>query len=649
MIPQHINQQNQMTSQQHLLSQGQVLPNGQMQSHGQLLSQNHGLSQNDSMQGSMYPMSSSGATNSNQNGLQAQSLMQTQQPQFQQPQYEQQTTYGEQHQLHRHVQTHMLPSGQTVYVNAQPQHSYGYPSVQYHQQTQQPHMVHHAIPGTMPSDAQQYLSVVSMQGGGGPMQTLPPGRTYAFWQPDGQTGGQTLTILNPHGPHGIPIATTQGGEANGEQKRRHQRGPPHHGGTRGKEKGGKPRRGEKGPGRSKTSSSQSYDSVLEEFKSKKNNRDWTVYRIEGHVVDFCQDQNGSRFLQQRIEVGDIGEKQIVLREVLSSIPTLRNDVFGNYVVQKLLDFGTPSMRAAVHATMEGEMLQLSLQMYGCRVVQKALETLDELTLSKLLAEFQNHVLSCVHDQNGNHVIQKCVEVVSERAKQALSNGDELRAKSLTEQIDFIVDDVLRNVISLSCHPYGCRVLQRIVEHCIEPEKNMALNEIKKHHRTLLGDQYGNYVIQHVLQFGRCIDRDSILQIVIENGLLLLSTQKFASNVVEKLLKFGNDDQRRAVVREMLKHVDESTGGAPQSNDMQNCSVALLMVRDPYANYVVQTTLDVISDSEEKRLLLAELNSHSAELVRIFFTISRMTTVPHDVLLIQKSYTFAKHIVMKLEA
>lgn len=40
-----------------------------------------------------------------------------------------------------------------------------------------------------------------------------------------------------------------------------------------------------------------------------------------------------------------------------------------------------------------------------------------------------------------------------------------------------------------------------------------------------------------------------------------------------------------------------------------------MVRDAYANYVVQTTLDVIAEGEEKRLLMEELNSHSVELVR----------------------------------
>jgi hypothetical protein len=39
-----------------------------------------------------------------------------------------------------------------------------------------------------------------------------------------------------------------------------------------------------------------------------------------------------------------------------------------------------------------------------------------------------------------------------------------------------------------------------------------------------------------------------------------------------------------------------------------------MVRDAYANYVVQTTLDVVAEGEEKRLLLEELNAHSTQLV-----------------------------------
>ncbi len=61
-------------------------------------------------------------------------------------------------------------------------------------------------------------------------------------------------------------------------------------------------------------------------------------------------------------------------------------------------------------------------------------------------------------------------------------------------------------------------------------------------------------------------------------------------------------------------VDDRTG-EPVPDGIEGTSVVLLMVRDAYANYVVQTTLDVVSDEREKNMLMKELNSHSTELVR----------------------------------
>jgi len=362
--------------------------------------------------------------------------------------------------------------------------------------------------------------------------------------------------------------------------------------------------------------------LLEEFRMAKN-RSWTTNDIKGHIVEFCQDQNGSRFIQQRLEVADDAEKMLVMAEVLPSVRRLRNDVFGNYVVQKLLEHGTKSMQIELKKSLEGEVYTLSMQIYGCRVVQKALECLEDSELPSILDEFRGHVVSCIHDQNGNHVIQKCIEVMSNKSKIAQEAGDVKPAAEFRDHIQFIIDCALETVAPLSCHPYGCRVLQRILEHSIDPQKSRALNIILKCHKVLLDDQYGNYVIQHVLQFGRNSDRDSILKIIQESGLLALSRQKFASNVVEKLLKFGSPFHRNAIVREMLKVVH---GKGSSNEDGKGCSVALLMVRDAYANYVVQTTLDVVPEGEEKRLLLEELNRNSAQL---------------------RNFTFAKHIVAKL--
>jgi len=58
------------------------------------------------------------------------------------------------------------------------------------------------------------------------------------------------------------------------------------------------------------------------------------------------------------------------------------------------------------------------------------------------------------------------------------------------------------VFSLSTHPYGCRVIQRILEHCNLEQTSAILDELLSNIEPLLQDQYGNYVIQHVLEHGK---------------------------------------------------------------------------------------------------------------------------------------------------
>jgi hypothetical protein len=54
--------------------------------------------------------------------------------------------------------------------------------------------------------------------------------------------------------------------------------------------------------------------------------------IIGHVAEFCGDQHGSRFIQQKLETATDDEKEAIFSELApSSFLSLMTDVFGNYV------------------------------------------------------------------------------------------------------------------------------------------------------------------------------------------------------------------------------------------------------------------------------------------------------------------------------
>ncbi|XP_043700604.1 pumilio homolog 1-like [Telopea speciosissima] len=335
-------------------------------------------------------------------------------------------------------------------------------------------------------------------------------------------------------------------------------------------------------------------SLLEEFKSNKT-KCFELSEIAGYVVEFSADQYGSRFIQQKLETATTEEKNMVFQEIIPQALSLMTDVFGNYVIQKFFEHGTASQRRELANQLSGHVLTLSLQMYGCRVIQKAIEVVDLDQQTKMVAELDGHIMRCVRDQNGNHVIQKCIECIPQDA------------------IQFIITSFYDQVVTLSTHPYGCRVIQRVLEHCNDPKtQQIMMEEILQSVCMLAQDQYGNYVVQHVLEHGKPHER-SIIITKLAGQIVQMSQQKFASNVVEKCLTFGGPAERQLLVNEMLGSTDEN-------EPLQ------AMMKDQFANYVVQKVLET-SDDQQRELILSRIKVHLNAL---------------------KKYTYGKHIVARVE-
>ncbi|XP_075409414.1 pumilio homolog 1 isoform X8 [Tenrec ecaudatus] len=334
--------------------------------------------------------------------------------------------------------------------------------------------------------------------------------------------------------------------------------------------------------------------LLEDFR---NNRypNLQLREIAGHIMEFSQDQHGSRFIQLKLERATPAERQLVFNEILQAAYQLMVDVFGNYVIQKFFEFGSLEQKLALAERIRGHVLSLALQMYGCRVIQKALEFIPADQQNEMVRELDGHVLKCVKDQNGNHVVQKCIECVQ------------------PQSLQFIIDAFKGQVFALSTHPYGCRVIQRILEHCLPDQTLPILEELHQHTEQLVQDQYGNYVIQHVLEHGRPEDKSKIVA-EIRGNVLVLSQHKFASNVVEKCVTHASRTERAVLIDEVC-----SMNDGPHS-------ALYTMMKDQYANYVVQKMIDV-AEPAQRKIVMHKIRPHIATL---------------------RKYTYGKHILAKLE-
>lgn len=123
------------------------------------------------------------------------------------------------------------------------------------------------------------------------------------------------------------------------------------------------------------------------------------------------------------------------------------------------------------------------------------------------------------------------------------------------------------------HRHGCCVLQRCIDHASGHQKAQLISQITANAFSLVQDPFGNYVLQYIVDLGESAFTDPLCY-SFQGSVPLLSKQKFSSNVIEKCLRGAQPSVSRMMIEEMLN-----------GNELEK------MLRDSFANYVIQTALD----------------------------------------------------------
>lgn len=134
------------------------------------------------------------------------------------------------------------------------------------------------------------------------------------------------------------------------------------------------------------------------------------------------------------------------------------------------------------------------------------------------------------------------------------------------------------------HRNGCCVIKKCMEFGSGKEfLSMSFNCFD----SLCLDQYGNYVIQQLLEFikDEIVTLEYVIKEKIISKFILLSCHKYGSNVIEKVL----DQLILTGSKVMFKFIDIILSG----NNLLN------LLNDKYGNYVVQTCLEYQGEGQLK--------------------------------------------------
>ncbi|KAL4741022.1 hypothetical protein BDV11DRAFT_203812 [Aspergillus similis] len=299
--------------------------------------------------------------------------------------------------------------------------------------------------------------------------------------------------------------------------------------------------------------------------SRFNNHPIEYYRNE--IYGLCKDQHGCRYLQRKLEERNDDQLQMIFAETHSHVIELMTDPFGNYLCQKLLEYSNDEQRTILVNKAAPQLVKIALNQHGTRALQKMIEFIStEEQTQTVIDALKDHVVELVQDLNGNHVIQKCLNRLT------------------AEKSQFIYDAVGAQCVTVGTHRHGCCVLQRCIDHASGAQRARLIEQITDNAFALVQDPFGNYVVQYILDLAEARFTEPLCREFLSR-IPKLSKHKFSSNVIEKCLRTADEEMRRQMIEEMLA-----------GDELEK------MLRDSYANYVVQTAMDYADSATRTRIV-----------------------------------------------
>ena len=293
----------------------------------------------------------------------------------------------------------------------------------------------------------------------------------------------------------------------------------------------------------------------------------TLESLAGEIYTLCKDQHGCRFLQKKLEDRAPDQIRMIWLETNQHVIELMTDPFGNYLCQKLLEFCNDEERTVLIENASQDLVRIALNQHGTRALQKMIEFISTPTQVQIIIHaLRFRVVELIQDLNGNHVIQKCLNKLSPLDAQ------------------FIFDAVGQHCVDVGTHRHGCCVLQRCIDHASGEQKAWLIRQISNNAYNLVQDPFGNYVIQYILDLNEPVFTEPLVG-MFAGRVGQLSKQKFSSNVIEKCIRCAQDPTKDMLIEEMLQ---------PSELDR--------LLRDSFANYVIQTALDYANPPMKTRLI-----------------------------------------------
>ncbi|RHN71521.1 putative pumilio domain-containing protein [Medicago truncatula] len=263
----------------------------------------------------------------------------------------------------------------------------------------------------------------------------------------------------------------------------------------------------------------------------------------GSVVSMAITERDCQYLHAIIDEGNPTNAAMILSKVKDYLHDLMMHRFGSTLIKKIFEakkgMAMEQMDSIVYLILANDrkMWDVCINYYGTRVMQTILHNTRHPFMKFVVAyAVKRNTTALMKNTNGSHVIVQCVKLFPSILKK------------------MILDEVARNCCNIATDKIGCLAVKRCLKHGEGTAIDLLVTQIISNAMYVIKMKFPLAKEWMIEEFQNKFDR--------------LSMNKYASNVMEYLLRFSNKSAVKVIVEEIMRSRN-----------------FLKVLQDPFGNYV----------------------------------------------------------------
>jgi len=162
---------------------------------------------------------------------------------------------------------------------------------------------------------------------------------------------------------------------------------------------------------------------------------------------------------------------------------------------------------------------------GTRYVQEAFKSADRNACLKMAFALKGHIWDLLKCRFGNYALQELIK--------------NARPADLQCVIDELLTAGNGSAVKAARDKYGCRILQRLLEHCPPKQVSAIIESLLAETVSLATHQFGMFSLQHLLEHGPADVKSQIMETLTQN-VVTIGTSMCGAAVLHKAMEKNAD-------------------------------------------------------------------------------------------------------------